>query len=50
VKMLLLEVYKIPIEISLLVIITLLGSAVLASLLWPQSQPKELKQKTAEAA
>lgn len=50
VKMLLVEVYKIPIEISLLVIVTLLGSAVLASLLWPPSQPQERQQKTAEAA
>ena len=50
VKMLLLEVYKIPIEISLLVIITLIGGAVLASLFWPQVQPEEMKQKIARAA
>jgi tellurite resistance protein TerC len=50
VKMLLLDVYKIPIEISLLVIIPLLGGAVLASLLWPQAQSGGQKPKIAEAA
>jgi hypothetical protein len=48
--MLLLEVYKISIEISLLVIIILIGGAVLASLLWPQVQPEEMKQEIAGAA
>ena len=42
--------YKIPIEISLLVIIILIGGAVLASLLWPQVQPEERKQEIARAA
>lgn len=50
VKMLLLDVYKIPIEISLLVIITLLGGAVAASLLWPRSRPQAVKQDMANAA
>jgi tellurite resistance protein TerC len=50
VKMLLLEVYKIPIELSLLVIVTLLGGAVITSLLWPQAQPRGAKSEVAEAA
>ncbi|NOT53477.1 MAG: TerC family protein [Deltaproteobacteria bacterium] len=43
VKMLLLEVYKIPIEISLLVIIALLGGAIVASLWWPRALSEDVK-------
>jgi len=50
VKMLLLEVYKIPIELSLLVIVTLLGGAVITSLLWPQARPAGRKPEIEEAA
>jgi predicted tellurium resistance membrane protein TerC len=50
VKMLLLDIYKISIEISLLVIITLLGGAILASLLWPWLRTEGLKPEIVEAA
>ncbi len=50
VKMLLLDIYKIPIEISLLVIIALLGGAIVASLLWPRALPEDLKPEIVAAA
>ena len=50
VKMLLLDVYKIPIEISLLVIIALLGGAIVASLLWPRALHEDLKPTIIAAA
>jgi TerC family integral membrane protein len=50
VKMLLLDVYKIPIGLSLLVIATLIGGAVVASLIRPPSQPEGMRPEMTETA
>jgi tellurite resistance protein TerC len=43
VKMLLVDLYPVPIGLSLTIIMVMLGSAIAASLLWPH--PKQLLQR-----
>ena len=41
VKMMIVDLYKVPIGLSLIVIVVLIGGAIAASLLWPQPKTKE---------
>jgi tellurite resistance protein TerC len=50
VKMLIVDLYKIPIGLSLTVVATLIGGAIAASLLWPKARGEELGPREISAS
>jgi tellurite resistance protein TerC len=49
-KMLIVDVYKIPITVSLAIVAALIGGSVVASLLWPQPKAKEIRTVETQVA